>query len=75
MLDHLIIDASCQPAVFRCTRCGARQPVKFPMAIDHLVGLERQWRAEHPARGPCQQPPADPAASLDLRLPGGSPLR
>jgi hypothetical protein len=57
MLDHLIIDASRQPAVFRCTRCGACQPVKFPMAINRLAELERQFRREHPARGPCQQPP------------------
>jgi len=61
MADHLFLDASRQPAVFRCTRCGACQPVVFPMAINRLAELERQFRQEHPARGPCQQPPPEAA--------------
>jgi hypothetical protein len=47
MADHLIIDASQQPNLIRCTHCGAQEPLNLPMPIRQLVAIERDWRARH----------------------------
>jgi hypothetical protein len=47
MADHIVIDASRQPAQIRCLHCGFAQDLRLPMAIHELVALERWITFKH----------------------------
>jgi hypothetical protein len=54
VVDHLVIDASCQPPQICCLHCGASQDLMLPMAISELVAFEHYWNLRH---RDCQQQP------------------
>ncbi len=47
MADHLVVDASRQPAQIRCFHCGGAQDLALPMRVSKLVILEATWRQQH----------------------------
>lgn len=43
----IIIDTSVNPAVFRCTRCGAKRPMHLPAAITDWIKQGEAFTESH----------------------------
>jgi hypothetical protein len=45
----VVIYTGTTPHELRCTRCGAAEPLRWPMGVDALLDLSRSFQAKHRA--------------------------
>lgn len=45
--DWVVIDASVQPARFRCTRCGTEYAPTFPVEIGMFAAMGKAFLSDH----------------------------
>lgn len=52
----VIIYTGCTPQELRCTRCAAAEPLRWPMGVDALLDLSREFQAKHRTCRPAGAP-------------------
>lgn len=52
----VVIYTGCTPQELRCTRCGAAEPLRWPMGVDALLVLSRKFQHAHRTCAPQGAP-------------------